>query len=279
MEKEELKFYINDKKVKLNKKKTYRRNVKISFKGKAMLINNKLHDNDINKRIEITDGHVINKNGNYTIVYTVQEKIYYIDFEVKKRHIFVLLLLMLPLFAVVLIKLNDENITLQRKFDIGVGINNYEQTEDRKYMFKVNARGYKNSNFQRILIADTVDKNKITKETIAPGTHGNFDIIIDNYNSNVDVEYSFNIVEQTIKPKNLYFIVANNRYRTLEELANKELTGTIEKNKVKIISIEWYWDYEGSDESDYIDTMDAINITNYSFEMIAIGKEIYADNN
>ena len=278
MKKEDLEFYINNKKAELNKKKVYRRNVKVSFKGKAILINNKLQDNDINKRIEITNKNVIKQNGDYTIVYTINENSHYIDFYIKKRYMFVFLLLIFLLFTFVLLKPISEKIKILRQLNIGFIFNDFEQIEERKYMFKVNAKGYNNSNFQRILIANTVDKEKITEETIAPGTFGKFEIIINNYDSNVDFNYFFDIIEENTKPNNLYFKIGENKYNTLQELANKELTGIIEQNKQKIVPIHWYWDYEVSDERDYIDTIDAINIENYSFKIKAIGKEIYVDN-
>ena len=104
MKKRELEFYINNKKVEIDKKKVYRRNVKVSFNGKAILINNKLQDNDINKRTEITNSHVIKQNGDYTIVYTINENSYYIDFYIKKIYMFVFLLLIILLSGFVLFK-------------------------------------------------------------------------------------------------------------------------------------------------------------------------------
>jgi hypothetical protein len=159
-----------------------------------------------------------------------------------------------------------------------------------------------------ISLADTITSTTIADKKIAPGTSGDFTIVIDATGSNVDIDYDVSVETQTQKPANLYFIYKDTKYSTLNELINdlkksdnddtKEFSGTIihksdssESNEEKY-SIHWEWPYELKDtygynqaqgtqeekiqaEKDYDaqDLQDGQNISNYSFTLDIVGTQ------
>ena len=70
--------------------------------------------------------------------------------------------------------------------------------------------------------------------------------------------------------------------KRIEELEN-DLSGTIpveEGNQTRILNIKWEWPYqtgenpEEIESNDLIDTQDAKNISNYTFDVIVTGNQI-----
>ena len=148
--------------------------------------------------------------------------------------------------------------------------------EDHKiYKFKVN---YKNMDFKSIDLSETMDKETMIYEKIAPGTRGNFNILLDS-NQNLKYKIEFNSINK--KPSNLNFRALKNgeilgEANTLEELSEK-LTGYINKDEKIDITINWYWNFEneqGQEYTDIQDTKDSENIKRYQFGVYALGEEI-----
>ena len=115
-------------------------------------------------------------------------------------------------------------------------------------------------------------------EKIAPGTSGNFSIIL---KSNKKSEYKVEFESYSKKPVNLKFKafcdgkVISEEKDSLENLAT-DLKGILQKNETKIIIVNWYWDYENnqSENSDKQDTEDSKTISQYRFGIYAYGNEI-----
>jgi hypothetical protein len=163
-----------------------------------------------------------------------------------------------------------------------------------KYMSKVNGKGtadiaqwsFKvNENeekLQTISLKSTINNQTLVNNKIAPGTEGSFQIKIDATGSDVGINYVTSIQNESAKPTNLKFAYNNNTYNTLTEL-QEVLKGTInadDQNKIKTITIDWYWSYEtGStpeqkSENDIIDTKNAKEISEYTFDIIITGTQV-----
>ena len=143
------------------------------------------------------------------------------------------------------------------------------------YNFKIN---YKNLNFTSIDLAETIDKDTLVYEKIAPGTSGSFNILLDS-NQNLKYKIEFNSVNE--KPHNLNFKASKSgkvlgESNTLEELSEK-LTGYINQNEKIDITISWYWNFENEQDlenTDIQDTKDSENIKKYQFNVYAVGEEV-----
>jgi hypothetical protein len=135
---------------------------------------------------------------------------------------------------------------------------------------------YNNTKLQAVNLIDTTDKQTLVYEKIAPGTQGNFSIIL---SGNKTSKYSIEFRSLNEKPKNLKFSafsdgnVVSAEKNSLEELA-KDLVGKIEKNQTKIIIINWYWDYENTENENIQDTEDCRKINQYQFDIYTQGEEI-----
>lgn len=128
---------------------------------------------------------------------------------------------------------------------------------------------YDNTDFKKINLADTINKDTLVEEKIAPGTKGNFKIFL---LSNKDIEYTINFISLNSKPKNLFFEIEgrNEEYQSLEDLQD-DLIGSINENEVKTISINWYWKYDNNSKEDVQDTKDGREIQKYNFEILVSG--------
>jgi hypothetical protein len=159
------------------------------------------------------------------------------------------------------------------------GVYQKNSTQDDKYKkiyeFKIN---YKNLDFKSLNLSDTIDKNTLIYEKIAPGTSGSFDILL---YSNQNLKYRIEFDSINKKPKNLKFKAFKSgeileESNTLESLS-KKLTGDINQNEKINITINWYWNYEdkeNGEDTDIQDTKDCENIKSYKFNVYAFGEEI-----
>lgn len=146
---------------------------------------------------------------------------------------------------------------------------------EKVYKFKIN---YKNMDFKSIDLSKTIDKETLIYEKIAPGTSGNFNILLD---SNQNLKYRIEFESINEKPKNLNFIALNNEKLlgesdTLEGLSEK-LIGYINKNENINITIKWYWNFENEQDkenTDIQDTKDSENMETYKFNVYTVGEEI-----
>lgn len=127
-----------------------------------------------------------------------------------------------------------------------------------------------------ISLADTISDSTIKENRIAPGTNGDFTIVVDATGSEVDLDYTVELLEETNKPQNLKFSYNGNVYKSLSELISSEeifsgKIGYADQEMKKEMLIEWEWPYESYDEEgnilDDIDMQDGENISNYEFTL------------
>lgn len=140
---------------------------------------------------------------------------------------------------------------------------------------------------QKISLVDTANQVSLVEGKIAPGTSGNFDIVIDATGSEVGVDYEVRVAEENNMPTNLIYKVVvdgqtSENYTSLKELAEKELKGNIDTlngENTKTIKVIWEWPYETKDVSGNIvgDEEDLANGTssnlNYEFVLQIIGTQ------
>lgn len=135
---------------------------------------------------------------------------------------------------------------------------------------------------QQIDLLSTCNNETLINNRIAPGTSGNFNIIVDGTGSEVGIDYQIAIKDEVNKPRNLKFVYDGAEYSSVQELEEK-LSGTINANdeqKQRTINIGWKWAYEtGMDENqiaqnDYIDTQDALAMQNYTFTVSVTGTQV-----
>lgn len=151
--------------------------------------------------------------------------------------------------------------------------------EVAKWAFLVNGE---TASITNINLANTYKEETLTKNTIAPGTNGSFDIKIDATGSDVGINYDVIFENETNKPQNLKFTYDGNTVSSIKELETF-LKGTIEANsteKVKIMTIEWTWPYETGSSAeekglqDIEDTNDGKLLEQYKFDIIVTGTQV-----
>ena len=148
-----------------------------------------------------------------------------------------------------------------------------KKKSEENYIFKVDL---KNIDIKQIDLMKTVDKNTCLNKKIAPGTSGNFNILLD---TNKDSKYKIYFQSVNEKPQNLYFKAIKDgkeiaKTQTLEELSEKLDGNIVKKEKIKI-NIQWYWNFENNKaNSDIQDTEDSKKIKRYQFNLYALGEEI-----
>ena len=147
-------------------------------------------------------------------------------------------------------------------------IDNKKSLGKTSYIFDVS---YENIDFKNINLVNTVDNKTLVNEKIAPGTKGEFDIIL---TTNKNLRYNVKFESKNQKPKNLVFSIKGKDkvYSSLEEM-QEYLVGNISPSEEKIITIFWEWKYESGGNEDFQDTSDGINLTKYNFDIYTIGGE------
>ena len=147
------------------------------------------------------------------------------------------------------------------------------------WRFKVNENEEK---LQTIALKSTMNNTTLINNKIAPGTEGDFQIKLDATGSEVGINYVIKFENESQKPSNLKFTYDGKTYNSLTDL-QQDLTGTInanDQNKVKTLTIGWNWAYVTgtSDQeiasSDIIDTKEAKQIHNYTFDVIVSGTQV-----
>ena len=153
----------------------------------------------------------------------------------------------------------------QQKNEIAFLSQSKKNSSIQQYYFQV---AYKNIDFKNILLTDTIDKNTLIHEKIAPGTQGAFEILLQ---ANKKVNYQIKFKSKNEKPKNLNFEIEgkDRKYSKLEDM-EQDLKGEIEKNTT--ITIHWKWEYEKDSREDLQDTKDGQTIKQYNFTISAIGE-------
>lgn len=149
--------------------------------------------------------------------------------------------------------------------------------------FKVNGQ---KEQVQTISLGSTYDESTLVNGKIAPGTKGSFQIIVDATGSDVGIDYKIKFSNESSKPKNLKFYYQETEYDSILEL-EKDLSGTIDanaENKSKTLTINWEWEYETGNNpteiaaNDKVDTQNAQEIANYTFNVNVSGTQVLPQN-
>lgn len=144
-----------------------------------------------------------------------------------------------------------------------------------KWSFKANNQ---TKTMENIKLTKAYDQNKILTNTIAPGTSGSFDIVLDATGADVAIDYAVTFNNLVEKPKNLKFSYGTTSGSSLKDLENA-LKGRIGLNdpRTKTLTINWNWDYETGTGSaisanDEQDTLDAGK--NFTFDITITGTQV-----
>ena len=149
--------------------------------------------------------------------------------------------------------------------------------------FKVNGQ---KEQVQTISLGSTYDESTLVNGKIAPGTKGSFLIILDYSGYEVGIDYKIKFSNESSKPKNLKFYYQETEYDSILEL-EKDLSGTIDanaENKSKTLTINWEWEYETGNNpteiaaNDKVDTQNAQEIANYTFNVNVSGTQVLPQN-
>lgn len=156
-------------------------------------------------------------------------------------------------------------------------INGNGEAKIAKWSFQANQS---TETINKIELKDTYNEETLVEGKIAPGTSGNFGILIDATGSEVGIDYNVKFENAQNKPTNLKFTYDGQDYNTLDEIEEK-LTGTINANeeKTKDITIGWKWDYETQDgegvtENDKTDTTEGTQSLDYKFDVVITGTQV-----
>lgn len=146
-----------------------------------------------------------------------------------------------------------------------------------KWNFKVNNNS---EQIETITLAKTINQELLKNGKIAPGTGGEFSLIIDGSGTEVGIDYKVEVKNERNKPTNLIYTYNDKKYNSLVEIS-EELSGEIlanDNNKIRNITIFWNWEYEtGNKEeienNDEIDTKEGIANLDYTFDIAITGKQ------
>lgn len=250
----------------------YRKEIEIKFLGKAYLVEYK--DDEIIKT-EISNYYKLDKEGDYEIEFiNNKNEMYVLQVRIRKSYLFFIILFLLGVLLLLssMFLMKDEQLKNKFLSLIDLSVIAVDVKEDNQYVFDVK---FKNIVSSEIELPSTLNSRSLVKNKIAPGTNGEFSILISTIDSTVDMKYSVDFEDVTKeKPTNLLFKVkgTNKEYSTLQEL-EKYLNGTIENESLKEYVIEWRWPYEINDEQDIIDTNDGTKFKNYKFRIHVYGEE------
>ena len=135
---------------------------------------------------------------------------------------------------------------------------------------------------QNVNLLSTYNNETLINNKVAPGTSGNFNIVVDATGSEIGVEQVVQFLNESEKPQNLVFIYQDEKYTTIQDL-EKDLSGTINANdedKTRTITINWEWQYETGEneneinQNDQIDTNNAKQLENYTFDINVKGVQV-----
>lgn len=148
--------------------------------------------------------------------------------------------------------------------------------EIAKWSFKANNTSTFMENIQ---LSNTYNTSVLKNETIAPGTNGSFDIVLDATGADVAIDYAITFDNLVNKPTNLKFTYDGTTKSSLEELEDL-LKGriTLDDSRTKTLTIYWSWDYqtgtteEEKSNNDRIDTNDSGK--DFSFDITITGTQV-----
>lgn len=151
--------------------------------------------------------------------------------------------------------------------------------EVAKWAFLVNGKTASTTNLN---LAQNYKASTLKENSMAPGTKGSFDIVIDATGSEVGMAYDVTFLNEKNKPQNLQFQYEGHVVSNIKEL-EPFLTGIIEQNsdeKVKTMKVEWIWPYETGktevekEKNNAKDTQDAKTLDEYAFDICITGTQV-----
>ena len=143
-----------------------------------------------------------------------------------------------------------------------------------KWSFKANGE---TETFTGIDLASTAytNINNTDKKRIAPGTEGNFDIVLDASGSDVAVDYTIAFSNLQNKPTNLKFYSDKEKKTEISNLATG-LAGTIELKDVATAvtkTVYWDWAIGSSDADNSADTANGAAAKSMTFDITVTGTQ------
>ena len=132
---------------------------------------------------------------------------------------------------------------------------------------------------EKIQLNNVYNTSILKNKTIAPGTNGSFDIILDATGADVAIDYAVTFDNLVNKPTNMKFTYGDKTSDTLKGLEDV-LKGRIALNdaRTKTLTIKWSWDYqtgttaEEKANNDKIDTNDSGK--DFSFDIKVTGTQV-----
>lgn len=148
--------------------------------------------------------------------------------------------------------------------------------EIARWSFRVNNTS---TVMEKIQLNNVYNTNILKNKTIAPGTNGSFDIILDATGADVAIDYAVTFDNLVNKPTNMKFTYGDKTSDTLKGLEDV-LKGRIALNdaRTKTLTIKWSWDYqtgttaEEKANNDKIDTNDSGK--DFSFDIKVTGTQV-----
>ncbi len=130
---------------------------------------------------------------------------------------------------------------------------------------------------------DTV--NNVAADRIAPGTSGNFSVVLNTTGTEVALSYDIVLSNMQNKPTNLHFYSDAACENKIDTTDGAKISGIIAQDDTgtkKTVTIYWKWDYEtGSDatniaKNDEIDTVEgkAATVKGVTFNLAITGTQI-----
>ena len=132
---------------------------------------------------------------------------------------------------------------------------------------------------EKIQLNNVYNTNILKNKTIAPGTNGSFDIVLDATGANVAIDYAVTFDNLVNKPTNMKFTYDGKTSDSLKGLEDV-LKGRIALNdaRTKTLTIKWAWDYQTGttakekENNDKIDTNDSGK--DFSFDIKVTGTQV-----
>lgn len=258
---------------KIDKINEYSKEVEIKFIGEAYLV---VRKKDKVEKTKLENYHKFEKEGTYEIEFTNNKnEVYTLNLRIEKSFLFIIILFFIgaTIFTMCLLPANNENLINKVLSLIDLSVLKVDIDEQDRYVFDVD---FKNIISSDIELPSTINAKSVTNNKIAPGTDGEFSIIISTKDSTVNMSYSVDFEDVTNeKPSNLLFKVkgTTKEYSSLQEL-EKYLKGTAPKQSQIEYVIEWRWPYELDEVQDKVDTNDGSTLTNYKFRIHVTGEEV-----
>ncbi len=177
----------------------------------------------------------------------------------KRKRIIILIIIFIIILVAFYMIAQSKDIKFQEDvifFKLFGNSNNVVQEKNSNNQYEIKLTTKNKEIYRYIDLKETIDKKTLVHEKIAPGTKGNFDIIL---TSDSQMNYEIKILDENEKPKNFVFKITNEK-------------GIINANEIKKIEVNWQWDYETNKENDIQDTKDGKNLNNYYFEILCYRK-------